>query len=118
QRSQTLTADQRESLEAIAKCGSHLLDLINDVLDLSKIESGRMEMEPTPTDLRQLTVDLGYVVAEPARRKGLKFSVELAAGLPQRVVVDGRYLRQVLLNLLGNAVKFTPAGGITLSVTV
>lgn len=118
QRSQTLTADQRESLEAIAKCGGHLLDLINDVLDLSKIESGRMEMEPAPADLRQLTVDLGYVVAEPARRKGLRFSVELQPGLPQRVVVDGRYLRQVLLNLLGNAVKFTPAGAITLSVAV
>jgi len=116
QRSQSLTGDQRESLEAIAKCGSHLLDLINDVLDLSKIESGHMEMEPVPTDLEQLTVDLGYVVAEPARRKGLRFSVELQPGLPQRIVVDGRYLRQVLLNLLGNAVKFTPAGVVTLAV--
>jgi len=117
QRSSTLTADQRESLDAISKCGSHLLDLINDVLDLSKIEAGRMELEPVPTDLRQLTVDLGYVIAEPVRRKGLHFNVELGVDLPQRVIVDGRHLRQVLLNLLGNAVKFTPIGDITLLVS-
>jgi len=117
QRSPTLTADQRESLDAISKCGSHLLDLINDVLDLSKIEAGKMEVEPVSTDLRQLTVDLGYVIAEPVRRKGLRFDVELSPDLPARVVVDGRHLRQVLLNLLGNAVKFTPIGVITLGVS-
>ncbi|HEX4997146.1 MAG TPA: PAS domain S-box protein, partial [Terriglobia bacterium] len=86
QRSATLTADQRESLDAIAKCGSHLLDLINDVLDLSKIEAGHMELEPAPTDLAQLTVDLKHVIAEPARRKGLSFSVHIAADLPDRVL--------------------------------
>ena len=117
QRSPTLTADQRESLDAISKCGSHLLDLINDVLDLSKIEAGQMTLEPVPTDLRQLTVDLSYVIAEPVRRKGLRFDVELAPDLPARVVVDGRHLRQVLLNLLGNAIKFTPIGGVTLIVS-
>jgi CheY-like chemotaxis protein len=117
QRSSTLTADQRESLDAISKCGSHLLDLINDVLDLSKIEAGQMTLEPVPTDLRQLTVDLSYVIAEPVRRKGLRFDVELARDLPARIVVDGRHLRQVLLNLLGNAVKFTPIGGVTLIVS-
>jgi PAS domain S-box-containing protein len=117
QRSPSLTADQRESVDAISKCGSHLLDLINDVLDLSKIEAGRMELEPVPTDLRQLTVDLSYVIAEPVRRRGLRFGVELTPDLPARVVVDGRHLRQVLLNLLGNAVKFTPIGDITLFVS-
>jgi PAS domain S-box-containing protein len=117
QRNPALTADQRESLDAISKCGSHLLDLINDVLDLSKIEAGRMELEPVPTDLRQLTVDLSYVIAEPLRRKGLHFSVELSQDLPARVIVDGRHLRQVLLNLLGNAVKFTPIGDVTLLVS-
>jgi Signal transduction histidine kinase len=70
-----------------------------------------------PTDLRQLTVDLSYVIAEPVRRKGLRFDVELAPDLPARVVVDGRHLRQVLLNLLGNAVKFTPIGDVTLIVS-
>jgi PAS domain S-box-containing protein len=116
QRGKTLSPDQRESLDAISKCGSHLLDLINDVLDLSKIEAGHMELEPVPTDLHQLTVDLTHVIAEPARRKGLRFSVEISPDIPGRVVVDGRHLRQVLLNLLGNAVKFTSKGEIHLAV--
>jgi PAS domain S-box-containing protein len=114
QRSHSLTSDQRESLDAIANCGSHLLDLINDVLDLSKIEAGRFELEPRPTDLRQLTVDLRHVIAEPVRRKGLLFSVEVDPDVPTHIVIDGRHLRQVLLNLLGNAVKFTPEGEVTL----
>jgi PAS domain S-box-containing protein len=114
QRSHSLSSDQRESLDAIANCGSHLLDLINDVLDLSKIEAGRFELEPRPTDLHQLTVDLRHVIAEPARRKGLRFSVEVDPDVPTHLVIDGRHLRQVLLNLLGNAVKFTRNGEVTL----
>jgi len=114
QRSHSLSGDQRESLDAIANCGAHLLDLINDVLDLSKIEAGRFELESRPTDLRQLTVDLRHVIAEPARRKGLRFSIELDPDVPSHVVIDGRHLRQVLLNLLGNAVKFTNHGEVLL----
>jgi PAS domain S-box-containing protein len=117
QRNSTLTADQRESLDAISKCGSHLLDLINDILDLSKIEAGHMELEPAPTDIHQLTVDLAHVIAEPARRKGLHFSVDIDPEVPSHVVVDGRHIRQVLLNLLGNSVKFTPAGTVCLLVS-
>jgi PAS domain S-box-containing protein len=116
QRSYSLTAEQRESLDAIAECGSHLLDLINDVLDLSKIEAGRLEIESRPTDLRQLTVDLRHVISEPAQRKGLRFSIEIDPDVPSHVVIDGRHLRQVLLNLLGNAVKFTSQGGVTLII--
>jgi len=115
-RSQGLSAHQREALDAIEKCGAHLLELINDVLDLSKIEAGRIELEPGATDLRQLTVDLQHVIAEPARRKGLRFSIEISADAPSRVVLDGRHLRQVLLNLLGNAVKFTQHGEVRLTV--
>jgi PAS domain S-box-containing protein len=116
QRSRGLTAEQRESLDAIAKCGAHLLDLINDVLDLSKIEAGRIDVEPVATDLRQMTIDLGHVIAEPARRKGLRFSIEIDPDLPPRVILDGRHLRQVLLNLLGNATKFTEQGEIVLAL--
>jgi PAS domain S-box-containing protein len=116
QRSHSLTSEQRESLDAIANCGSHLLDLINDVLDLSKIEAGRFELEPRPTDLHQLIVDLRHVIAEPARRKGLRFSIEVDPDVPTHIVIDGRHLRQVLLNLLGNAVKFTQEGVVTLIV--
>jgi signal transduction histidine kinase len=107
QRDRSLNAAQREALEAISRCGSQLLDLINDVLDLSKIEAGRLDLEETPTDLAKLIVDLRYVLAETAEQKGLSLTMELAPDVPRSVLLDGRHLRQILLNLLGNAVKFT-----------
>ena len=116
QRDRSLNPTQREALEAIAKCGVHLLDLINDVLDLSRIEAGRVDIEGAPTDLAQLIIDLKYVVADAARRKGLLLTMTLAPDVPRRVVLDGRHLRQVLLNLLGNAVKFTAQGEVRLSI--
>ena len=114
QRDRGLRPAQREALEAIAKCGTHLLELINDVLDLSRIEAGRVDIEATTTDLAQLLIDLKYVVADAARRKGLLLSMTIAPGVPRRVVLDGRHLRQVLLNLLGNGIKFTPQGEVRL----
>jgi PAS domain S-box-containing protein len=117
QRDRTLNPNQRDALDAITSCGSHLLDLINDVLDLSKIEAGRMDIEATPTDLRQVAVDLRYVIEERAQRKGLVFATHIDGTLPPRVVLDGRHVRQVLLNLLGNAVKFTPHGEVQLHIT-
>jgi len=116
QRDRGLRPGQREALEAIAKCGTHLLELINDVLDLSRIEAGRIDIEATTTDLVQLLIDLKYVVAEAARQKGLLLSMTIAPGVPRRVVLDGRHLRQVLLNLLGNAVKFTVQGEVRLTI--
>ena len=116
QRDATLTGTQREALEAIAKCGSQLLDLINDVLDLSKIEAGRLEIEERPADLEKLVTDLRYVVGGAAERKGLRLITSIAADVPRRLVLDDRHLRQVLLNLLGNAVKFTMAGEVRLGV--
>ena len=115
-RDRTLTATQRDALEAISACGAHLLDLINDVLDLSKIEAGRMEAEPTPCDLRQVATDLRYVIEERAQRKGLRFTTVISDEVSRRVVLDGRHVRQVLLNLLGNAVKFTPHGEVRLEI--
>jgi PAS domain S-box-containing protein len=117
QRDRTLGPNQRDALDAISACGSHLLDLINDVLDLSKIEAGRMDIEATPCDLRQVAVDLRYVIEERAQRKGLQFATEIDPRIHARVVLDGRHVRQVLLNLLGNAVKFTPQGQVTLTIT-
>jgi signal transduction histidine kinase/DNA-binding response OmpR family regulator len=117
QRDRSLSASQREALDAIAKCGSHLLDLINDVLDLSKIEAGRIDIEATATDLAGLTLDLRYVVVEAARRKGLRLTMDVAPDVPRRVVLDGRHLRQVLLNLIGNAIKFTPRGDVRLHIS-
>jgi PAS domain S-box-containing protein len=116
QRERSLSSLQREALDAIAKCGAHLLDLINDVLDLSKIEAGRIDVELAPCDIRQVTVDVKYVVAEPAHRKGLRLLIDVAPDVPSRAVMDGRHVRQVLLNLLGNAVKFTAAGEVRLAI--
>jgi PAS domain S-box-containing protein len=116
QRDRTLNAIQREALDAIAKCGSQLLELINDVLDLSKIEAGRVDIEEVPTDLARLLTDLRYVVAETAHQKGLTLTMTIAGDVPRRVRLDGRHLRQVLLNLLGNAIKFTAAGEVRLLI--
>jgi PAS domain S-box-containing protein len=116
QRDRTLTGSQREALDAIARCGSHLLDLINDVLDLSKIEAGHLDIEDVVTDLPQLLGDLQHVVGDSARRKGISLAMAMATNLPTRVVLDGRHLRQVLLNLLGNAIKFTARGDVRLGI--
>ena len=118
QRDRGLTPTQREALEAIAKCGSQLLDLINDVLDLSKIEAGRFDIEESSTDLARLATDLRSVVGEAASRKGLMLTTSLSPDVPRTVVLDALRLRQVLLNLLGNAIKFTEAGRVRLAISV
>src|SRR5262249_8479614 len=74
-------------------------------------------LEPVATDLRQLVADVRQLIAESARRKGLAFEIHIAAELPRAVVLDGRHLRQVLINLLGNAVKFTNRGGVALAIS-
>jgi PAS domain S-box-containing protein len=116
QRDRALSPTQREAVDAISKCGSHLLDLINDVLDLSKIEAGFIEIEESATDLVRLLDDLQHVIGDAARRKGIRLTMALAPDVPRRVMLDGRHLRQVLLNLLGNALKFTARGDVRLGV--
>jgi signal transduction histidine kinase/DNA-binding NarL/FixJ family response regulator len=116
QRDRALAPDQREALQAIATCGAHLLDLINDVLDLARIEAGRVDHERCATDVRRLAVDLEQILGNQARTKGLRMVAAIAPETPSRVLVDGRHLRQVLFNLLGNAVKFTDAGEVRLTV--
>ena len=108
--------DQRDSLEAIERCGQHLLTLINDILDLTKIEAGQMPLDFRMADLPELLEDVRMIVAQRAAHKGLKLHVELANGLPQAIRTDPVRLKQILLNLLGNAVKFTESGIVTLSV--
>jgi signal transduction histidine kinase len=105
-----INAKQEEYLDDILSSGNHLLSLINDVLDLSKVEAGQVELEVATFSLRE-ALDRGVVmVREPAVKKGVRLSLELA---PDVDLVDGdeRRLRQVVYNLLSNAVKFTPGGG-------
>jgi signal transduction histidine kinase len=105
-----VNAKQLEYLHDIHSSGEHLLTLINEVLDLSKVEAGRMELELGEVDLGELLDHALALVRERAARNGLTLKLDIAAALPTWVA-DSRKIKQVLLNLLSNAVKFTPAGG-------
>jgi two-component system, sensor histidine kinase len=105
---------QVESLDIISHSGEHLLNLINNVLDISKIESGRVLLEESATDLHQLIQEMRSLMYEKAKEKGLNFTVEQSPDFPRNVNVDAGKLRQVLINLIGNAVKFTQTGGVIL----
>jgi signal transduction histidine kinase/DNA-binding response OmpR family regulator len=113
---QSALAPHRPELEVIKASGEHLLDLINDVLDLAKIEAGRMALAPRVFSLPELLAALENTFALRAQAKGLRFSVVRAADLPVAVRADERKLRQVLMNLLNNAVKFTAQGYVRLRV--
>jgi two-component system, sensor histidine kinase and response regulator len=111
----TLKAAQREHLQTILRSGAHLLTLINDVLDMAKIEAGRMTLQAVAFDLPALLTETDVFFQQRARERGLALTVEVPAG-PRMVLGDALRLRQVLINLIGNAIKFTPAGGVTLRV--
>jgi signal transduction histidine kinase/ligand-binding sensor domain-containing protein/CheY-like chemotaxis protein len=117
-RDANLTMNQRENLEIINRSGEHLLGLINEVLDLSKIEAGRMRLQETSFDLCGLLDSLEEMFRMRAEKKGLRLNFERASDVPRYVWMDQGKLRQVLMNLLGNAVKFTEAGGVALGVEV
>ncbi|MEI8234037.1 MAG: PAS domain S-box protein [Verrucomicrobiota bacterium] len=111
-----LAARQKKHLETISRSGEHLLDLINDILDMSKIEAGRIELSPSPFDLSALLHDLEAMFRVRTDAKGLRLDIHKMNDLPLCCVADKSKLFQVLINLLGNAVKFTNQGGVTLRV--
>ncbi|MGD8909047.1 MAG: ATP-binding protein [Chromatiales bacterium] len=108
------TTEQRKNLDIITHSGEHLLNLINNVLDISKIESGRVELEESNLDLHQMLLELKSLMYMRAAEKGLEFSVDQSPDLPRHIAVDGGKLRQVLINLIGNAIKYTLHGGVIL----
>ncbi|MFN2370751.1 MAG: ATP-binding protein [Candidatus Krumholzibacteriia bacterium] len=110
------TPRQRQYLEMIRQSGGALLAVINDILDLSKIEAGQFEIDPVETDLRALVEEVVSLIAFTAQSNGLEVICRQAPGVPERALVDGARLRQVLTNLLNNAAKFTSAGHIYLNV--
>jgi PAS domain S-box-containing protein len=116
QRDRTLTERQARGLRIIDESGQHLLALINDILDLARIDAAKLELFPTDIALSTFLQVLGDIVRVKAEEKGLLFSFRPAAGLPATVRVDETRLRQVLLNLLSNAVKFTDRGQVVLLV--
>lgn len=116
ERDNTLNQRQRDSLATINRSGEHLLNLINDVLEMSKIEAGRIILNPVSFDLHRLLQTIKEMFQVRAEAKKLLISFELAPDLPQYILTDEGKLRQVVINLLGNAIKFTKTGGVTLRV--
>ncbi|XYH97405.1 ATP-binding protein [Sorangium sp. So ce1128] len=104
----------RENLAVICKSGEHLLGLVNDILEMAKIEAGRMTLAEADFDLHEMLSGLSEMFAVEAQKRGLTLTVEREPDVPQLVLGDEGKLRQVLINLLGNALKFTPRGSVTL----
>lgn len=113
---ETLDARQNVAAQTIHQSGTHLLTLINDILDLSKIEAGRLELVPGRFDLHACLAGIANMMRIRAEEKGLGFVCAVDAAVPQMVTGDQKRLRQVLINLLGNAVKFTSRGQVSLAI--
>ena len=111
-----LDARQRTFALAVQRSGEHLMSLVNDVLDLARAESGRLELELLPTDPAVLTRDTVDLARPLARERGLSMTVEFPGELPALVQADQVKLRQILTNLVGNAIKFTEVGGVRVAV--
>lgn len=112
-----LTERQKEYVGVIRASGDGLMVLLNDILDLTKIEAGRMDLAPADVDMSDLTPRLIGPFKAQAEAKGLGFEMVIAGGLPERVRLDPLRLAQIAHNLLGNAIKFTPQGSVRLSLT-
>ncbi len=111
-----LTPEQREQLEIVKLSSDALLRVINDILDFSKIEAGKLQIEHIDFDLHRMLADALKVFSVPAQAKGLQLLCDIDPTTPERVVGDAGRLQQILMNLLGNAIKFTDLGEVRLSV--
>lgn len=109
-----LTADQRRKVELIADSGTAMMRLLNDILDLTKIEAGQLVLFPDVVDLPHLVGACIKLMAPLATGKSLPIRFDMADGVPRNIIGDGLRLRQIILNLLGNAIKFTSVGSITI----
>ncbi|WP_432471003.1 cache domain-containing protein [Amphritea sp. HPY] len=113
-----LSSDQRRFMEMIKYSGSGLLDIINDILDFSKIEAGKLKLDNRPLELQELIEHLVTVLTPQAGKKGLQLSCNLPKEMNTKVLGDAARLRQVLTNLIGNAIKFTHSGEISVSAVI
>jgi len=117
-RSPDITPQQKQGLEIIQTCATHLLTLINDILDISKIEAQKMELYPEDFHLLHFLWGVTQMCQMRAQKKSITFNYQTGTQLPTAVRADEKRLRQVLINLLSNAIKFTQTGGVTFKVTV
>jgi signal transduction histidine kinase/CheY-like chemotaxis protein len=115
-RSTTLSEKERHGIQIIHQCGTHLLTLINDVLDLSKIEARKLDLDPQPVHLSSFLQGIAEICRVRADKKNIQFIYQVDSNLPSAIVFDEKRLRQVLLNLINNAIKFTDQGHVTFSV--
>lgn len=111
-----LRADQREYVRAIEETSGHALDLIDEILDLSRIEAGKLELRPEPVSPAALARDVIELLNARAEAKGLALAAVLDETAPEEVLADAARLKQILFNLVGNAVKYTPSGGVRLDI--
>ena len=107
-----LTGEQRKYAELIVESGESMVVLLNDILDIAKIEAGKMEVSPVPTNIRDLLASSSSMMKAAARQKGLELTVSIHGEIPRELMLDGLRVKQVLSNLIGNAIKFTDAGAI------
>ncbi|MFM7600956.1 MAG: ATP-binding protein [Pseudanabaena sp.] len=115
-RSKTISTKERQGIDIIHQCGSHLLTLINDILDLSKIEARKLEINSQAIHLQTFVQGVVEICRLRAEKKGVQLVVNLDDSLPEGIFVDDKRLRQVLINLIGNAIKFTDQGNVTFSI--
>ncbi|MBK8336040.1 MAG: response regulator [Sterolibacteriaceae bacterium] len=115
-RATRLDTQQQQRLDTVNASGEHLLGLLNDVLDFAKVEAGKLDIDHKPFELRRTLREVADLLAARAQERGLKLAVDIATALPEWVLGDAGRLKQVLNNLLGNAIKFTEAGSVTLEV--
>ncbi len=108
--------DAQRHLDTILGSGRHLLALINDILDLSKVEAGRLEVERIPCPVHEIVQEVVGIMRVRAEEKGLALTVDFSQSLPATVLTDPPRVRQIVTNLVGNALKFTPSGTVTVSV--
>ena len=109
-------ADRRSAIHTVRSNSEHLLQIINDILDISKVEAGKLEIERLRCAPLQLLEDVRDLMSMRAKQKGLLFAVEFVGALPETMESDPTRLKQILVNLIGNAIKFTHEGGVRLVV--
>ena len=111
-----LVLEQRQRVEVIRQSGETLLEIINDILDISKIEAGKMNLEPIPFNLQHALVEMTDMLAPRCQEKGITLLLRYAPGAPEWVMGDSGRIRQILINLVGNAIKFTDTGHVLVNI--